>query len=122
VDGGIDDPLDVCAEPTMAFVRTAYVVNKTRCLSGGGVTGDESSYCAGRKPKTLRGGFNARRHRSITREGLANDGLTLLSFFPGYLLNAADVLGALIELQWRQTSDAAELGQRNLSKFVGAGL
>jgi hypothetical protein len=45
-----------------------------------------------------------------------------LSFVPGYLLNAADVLGALIELHWRERRDAAKLGQRNLSKFVGAGL
>jgi hypothetical protein len=35
MDGGINDPFDIRAEPPMAFLRTGQMGDETRCLRGG---------------------------------------------------------------------------------------
>ena len=92
LNGSIDDPFDVRAESAMAFIGTTKVIDETCCLRGCGVTSNESSYRAGRQPETFRCSFNARRHRSITFDGVTKDGFTLLSFVPNYRINVSKVL------------------------------
>jgi hypothetical protein len=96
LDGSIDDPFDFRAEPAMTFIRTAQMRNETRGLRGCRVPSDQSSHRAGRHTESLRGGCNARRDRSVTVQGIADGGFTLLSIIPDHLIDVAEGLEALI--------------------------
>ena len=74
------------------------------------------------RTESLRGGFNARRHRSVTVRGIADGGFTLVSLSPYRLIYLAKGLKALIKLQCWERGNASELGHRDLSNVVPRGL
>jgi hypothetical protein len=85
----------------MTFIWAAQMRDETRCLRGCRVSHNQSSHGAGRHTESLRCGFNARRDRSVTMQGIADGSFTLLSLNPFQLIDAAEGFEALIELQCR---------------------
>ena len=122
LDGGINDSFDFRAEPSMTFIRTAQMRDETCCLRRRRVSRNQSAHGAGRHTESLRGGFNARRDRSVTVQGVADGGFTLLSLSPGHLIDVSEGLEALIKLPCRERGYAPEFGHQNLSNLGPDGL
>ncbi len=76
----------------MAFIRTAQMRDEACRLRGCLVSRNQSPHGAGRHTESLRGGFNARRDRSVTVQGIADGCFALLSLIPDHRIDVAKLI------------------------------